>query len=199
MPQPNSACDNSVRGRDPQAAIAAERALSLLRHVHVVVGGIVDHAGDDLALALERDRDGEDRDGVQEVGRRVERVDMPGVALVGSLDPSAFLHHEAVARTRLGELFVKRLLRALVGETDEIARPLHRHLQLARSRRNRASTPRPALIAALVITVIRAERIMAGSRGAAERRRFRGCAAAEATEGSGSVDDRGARRQVRAR
>ena len=116
---------------DPEAAIAAKRALPLLGDKHVVVGRIVDHAGHDLPVALKRNRNGEERDRVQKVGRRVERIDMPGVALVGALDPPALLHDEAVAGARLGEFRIEGLLGAIIRETDEIARPLHRHLQFA--------------------------------------------------------------------
>ena len=68
---------------------------------------------------------------MQEVGRRIERIDVPSVTLIGSLDASALLHDEAIARTRLGEIVIEGLLRALVGKTDKVARPLHRHLQFA--------------------------------------------------------------------
>ena len=131
MPQPNSACDKSARAGYSQAAIAAERSLPLLRDVHGVVGRIVDEASHDLPLALERDRNREMRNRMQKVGRRVERVDVPGVALVGAFDPPAFLHDEAVTGARLLEFLIERLFRALVGEADEIAWPLHRHLQFA--------------------------------------------------------------------
>ena len=116
---------------DPEAPVAAERALPLLGHIHLVVGGIIDDAGDDLPLALEPDRDREHRNRVQKVGRRVERIDVPGVAFVSPLDPAALLQHETVARTRFGELLIEGLFRPLVRKTDEVARTLHRHLQLA--------------------------------------------------------------------
>src|SRR5271155_4230430 len=56
---------------------------------------------------------------------------MPGMTLVGPFNPSALLHDETIARTRLGELVIEGLLRALVGKTDKVAWPLHRHLQFA--------------------------------------------------------------------
>src|ERR1700729_10266 len=68
---------------------------------------------------------------MQEVGRRIERIDVPGVTLIGPLDASALLQDEAIARTRLGEFVVKGLLSALVSQTDKVTRPLHRHLQFA--------------------------------------------------------------------
>src|ERR1700733_8471768 len=68
---------------------------------------------------------------MQEVGRRIERIDVPGVALIGPLDPSALLQDEAIARTRLGEFVAKGLLSALISQTDKVTRSLHRHLQFA--------------------------------------------------------------------
>ena len=56
---------------------------------------------------------------------------MPGVTLVGSLDASALLQNEAIPGARLGEIVMEALLRALVGKTDKVARPFHRHLQFA--------------------------------------------------------------------
>ena len=117
--------------RHAQPAVAAKGSLALLGHVHVVVRRIVDNAGDDLPFALQRDRDCEQRDRVQEVRRRIERIDVPGVALIGPLDAPAFLQDEAIARARLGKLLVEALFRALVGKTDKVARSLHRHLQFA--------------------------------------------------------------------
>ena len=89
-----------------QAAIAAERPLPFFCDEHVVVRRIVDDAGYDLPLTLERNRNGEKRDRVQEVGCRIERIDMPSVTLVGAFDAPALLHHEAVAWARLGEVRV---------------------------------------------------------------------------------------------
>ena len=66
---------------DPEPAIAAERPLPLLRNVHLITGRIVDDAGDDLSLALEPNRNREQRNRVQEIRRRIERIDMPGVTL----------------------------------------------------------------------------------------------------------------------
>ena len=58
------------------------------------------------ALALQADRDRELRNAVQEVGGAVERIDDPGVGLVGALAIAAFLADEAVTRPRLGEICV---------------------------------------------------------------------------------------------
>ena len=82
------------------------------------------------ALALERDRDGELRNAVQEIGGAVERIDDPGVGLVGALALAAFLAEKAVAGPRLGQFGIQRLLGAAVGGGDEIGRALERDLQV---------------------------------------------------------------------
>src|SRR5271168_677442 len=120
----NAAAEERLRQLSPprysKAAIAAERPLSSLGDEHVVVRRIVNDAGHDLPLAFQRNRNGEMRDRVQKVGRRIERIDMPGVTLVGSFDAPALLHDEAVAWTRPGEIRVEALLGPLVGKTDKI-------------------------------------------------------------------------------
>ena len=130
----DAAADHAVRQlaprRDAQAAVVEIGALAALGDEELVCRRVVDHAGDEVALALERDRDREDRDAVQEVGGAVERVDVPGVALVGALDGAAFLHDEAVAGPRLRELLEQRGLGLLVGGGDEVARALDRDLQV---------------------------------------------------------------------
>jgi len=40
---------------------------------------------------------------MQEICRRVERIDVPGVTLVGAFNAPALLHHETVAGTGPGE------------------------------------------------------------------------------------------------
>ena len=115
---------------DAQPLVVEEGALAALGDVELVIGGIVDHAGDDRALALQADRNREMRDAVQEVGGAVERIDDPGVALVVALAGAAFLADEAVTRPRLGEVGVEHFLGALVGQRDEIGRSLQRHLKV---------------------------------------------------------------------
>ena len=115
---------------DAQALIVEEGALAALGDVEFVIGGIVDHAGDHRALALQPDRNRKLRNAVQEVGGAVERIDDPGVGLVVAFAGAAFLADEAVTRPRLGEVGVEHLLGAPVGHGDEIGRPLQRHLQI---------------------------------------------------------------------
>ena len=76
------------------------------------------------------DGNAELRNAVQEIGGAVERIDDPGVRLVGAFAAAAFLADEAVARTRLVEFRVERLLGAAVGGGDEIRRAFERNLQL---------------------------------------------------------------------
>ena len=115
---------------DADALIVEEGALAAFGDEQIVIGGIIDQAGDDRAAALERDRDREVRNAVQEIGRAVERVDDPAMGLVAAFVRAAFLAEEAVIGPRLGELFAHDLLGALVGRGDEIARALERDLQL---------------------------------------------------------------------
>ena len=124
MPLAITASSSFLRAGDAQALVVEEGALALLGQEQSSLAGIVDHAGDDLALALQGDGDREVRDAVQEVGGAVERIDDPGVGLVGALDLAALFAEEAVAGPRLGELARRWLPRPLVGGGDEIAGPL---------------------------------------------------------------------------
>ena len=84
-PQANTASDEVAASRDAQPLVIEERALAALGGEQFVGDRIVDHPGDHRALALEPDRNAELRNAVQEIGRTVERIDDPGVGLVGSL------------------------------------------------------------------------------------------------------------------
>ena len=70
------------------------------------------------------------RNAVQEVGGAVERVDIPGVAFVRTVDPAAFLADERVAGARSHQFVAQCLLGLAVGGGDEIRRPLDGDLQL---------------------------------------------------------------------
>src|SRR6185312_2608915 len=115
---------------DADALLVEERALAALGKKHLVVGRIVDQPGDDDAVALERDRDRELWNAVQEVRGAIERIDDPRVRLVGALAAAAFLAEEAVAGTRLDQFLIERFLGAAVGGGDEIRWTLERDLQL---------------------------------------------------------------------
>src|SRR6266481_6107967 len=115
---------------DPQPLIVEEGALATLGDIEVVIGRIVDQAGDHGALALQADRNREVRDAVQEVRGAVERIDDPGVALVVAYAGPAFLADEAITRPRPGEVGVQHLLGAPVGHGDEIGGPFQRYLKV---------------------------------------------------------------------
>ena len=83
---------------DADAPVVEEGALAAFGDEQVVVRRIVGQRRDDGAVALERDRDGEVRNAVQEIGGAVERVDDPAMTLVGAGAGAAFLAEEAVVR-----------------------------------------------------------------------------------------------------
>ena len=111
------------------ALIVEERAFALLGNEHLLVRRIVDQAGDHGAFALERNRDGEVRDAVQEIGGAIERIDDPRMRLVGAFAAAAFLTEKAVARPCLHQLCVEGFFGATVGGRHEIGRALQRDLQ----------------------------------------------------------------------
>src|SRR5437762_5984043 len=76
---------------DAQPLVVEERALAALGDVQFVIGGIVDHAGNDGVFASKADRDRKLRDAVQEIGGAVQGIDDPGVGLVGAFAAAAFL------------------------------------------------------------------------------------------------------------
>ena len=115
---------------DAQPLVVEEGALAALGDVEIVIGRIVDQAGDNGALALQADRNRELRDAVQEVGGAVERIDDPGVALVVAFADAALFADEAVTRPRLGEVGVQHLLGAPVGHGDEIGGAFQRDLEI---------------------------------------------------------------------
>jgi hypothetical protein len=67
---------------------------------------------------------------VQEVGRAVERVDVPAMALVGTFDDPAFFHDEAEIGAGLLQGVAQDLLGLPVRGRDEIARTLARDLEI---------------------------------------------------------------------
>ena len=116
--------------RDPDAPVVEEGALAALGGEHLVAGRIVDEASDQLAVAFERDGDGEERDAVQEIGGAVERIDDEAVGAVGAFHLAMLLEQKPVARTGAGQLLVQDLLGAGVGGADEVGRAFERDLKL---------------------------------------------------------------------
>jgi hypothetical protein len=84
---------------DAQALIVEEGALAAFGDIELVIGGIVDDAGNDGSFALKSDRDRKLRNAVQEVGGAVERIDDPGVGLVVARARAAFLADKALERS----------------------------------------------------------------------------------------------------
>ena len=116
--------------RDPQTAIVHVGALALFGSEQLVARRIVNDAGDELALALQTDRDSKHRIGMQEVRRAVEWIDDPAMRRVGADHFAALFHQEAVARTCLGKLLENDVLGLVVGGGHEIGRTFDRDLQL---------------------------------------------------------------------
>src|SRR5262249_27047284 len=86
--------------------------------------------GGDLVLAQKRDRDRKDGEAMQEIGCPVERIDDPGVTLVGPADLAAFFEDKAIAGPCLAQSVNEDFLGPAVGRRDEIARPLDRDLEI---------------------------------------------------------------------
>ena len=114
----------SLARRDADAPVVEVGALAAFGGEHLVVDRIVDQAGDDRAFALERDRDREMRNAVQEIRRAVERIDDPGVGLVVARLVAAFLAEKAVAGASLGQFGAQDIFGSPVGRADEIRRAL---------------------------------------------------------------------------
>src|ERR1700716_3904906 len=92
---------------DAQPLVVQEGALAALGNVELVIGGVIDQPGYDSAFALQAGRNRKWRKAVQEIRGAVERIDDPGVALVGAFAGAAFLADEAVARPCLGEILIE--------------------------------------------------------------------------------------------
>src|SRR5262249_8749719 len=115
---------------DADALVIEERTLAALGDKHLVIGRIVDEAGDHGAIALERDRDGEMRNGMEEIGGAVERIDNPAMGLVGALMRAALFAKKAIIGARFRKFLAHNRLGAAVGGGHKIARALQRNLEL---------------------------------------------------------------------
>ena len=159
MPVAITASASLLRRGDPQAPVVEEGAGAALGDIEFVDDRIVDDAGDDLALALERQRDGEDRDAVEEIGGAVERIDDPAVGLVAAGDLAAFLGEEAVAGPRLGSSAISISSARWSAAETKSPGPFSETCRFSTSPKSRAR-PRPALSTALTMTLSRAVRAM---------------------------------------
>src|SRR6187455_3174815 len=113
---------------DPDAAIVEKGAFALFGGKGFLIGRIEDESRNQLAFALERDRDGEDWNAMEEIGGAVEWIDDPAMAAVAAFDIAALLHQEAVAWTRAGKFGEENLLGAVVRGADEVGRTFERDL-----------------------------------------------------------------------
>src|SRR3712207_4455060 len=84
----------------------------------------------DLAAILDRDRDGEVRDAVEEVRGAVERIDDPARLALVARDLALLLEQEAEVGARLAQDVSDRPLGGAVGVRHEIRRALARDLEL---------------------------------------------------------------------
>ena len=116
--------------RDPDAPVVEIGTCPLLGHEQLVAQRIEDDARHDLAVLLERDRDGPVRQGVKEIGGAVDRVDDPAIVLRAAGHGPALLHEKAPVRPGFLEIFADHLLGPPIGRRDEVARALDRDLKL---------------------------------------------------------------------
>ena len=97
---------------------------------HLVGDRIEDEGGDKLALALQRDGDGELRNAVQEIRGAVDGIDDEAVRLVLAFDGARLFDQKAITGPRLAQLLDENAFGALVGGGDEIGGAFARHLQI---------------------------------------------------------------------
>jgi len=79
---------------------------------------------------LDRDRNREVWNAVEEVGRAVERIDDPPRLRRVAFDHAPFLEQHSPVGPRIAQLLDQGRLRPLVGHRDEVGGTLLRHLQL---------------------------------------------------------------------
>jgi hypothetical protein len=108
----------------------SQAAGALFGPEHLVLGGVVDHGADDLALVFQRDRDRPVRQAVQEVGGAVQRIDDPAPGRVLAPVLAGFLAQPAIGRAAAQQIFLDHPLGLAVGLGHEIARTLGRDLQV---------------------------------------------------------------------
>ena len=160
MPQPISAIGEVAARGHAQPPVVLVGALPFLGDKHVAVRRIMDETSDDLAFARKSDRDREYWQAVQEIGGSVERIDEPGVALVGAFDLGRFPPSRTHSRAAPSLNSSWRIFSALrsAAETKSPG-PFTETCRFSTSPKSRFK-PRPALRAAAVITFISADLIM---------------------------------------
>src|SRR5580698_4218504 len=94
-------------------------ATSLLGGKEFVASGIVNDAGDALALVLECHGNAEEGKAVGKVGGAVERVDVPAVVAAG-VQQAAFLAEDIVRRPVLAQALANEGFGFAVGDGDQV-------------------------------------------------------------------------------
>src|SRR5437660_11641444 len=79
----NQALFDAAHSRNMTGAAVQERSASLFRREHLIPAGIVNNAGDSLALVFQRNRDAKYRVTVSEVGGAIQRVNIPAEVASG--------------------------------------------------------------------------------------------------------------------
>src|SRR6185503_3774191 len=133
--RPDHAVGKLAPGGHTQPRIVKPGAPALFGPETLVGQRLVDEPVADFRAAigaslLDRDRDGEMRNSVEEIGRSIERVDDPARLCWIALDRSTFLQQHAPIGPRIAKLLDNRLLGAFVGHGDEVRRPLAADLKL---------------------------------------------------------------------
>jgi len=109
---------------DAQAAIVEKGAGTPFGGEQFIHDRIVDKRSGQLTLALQCDRNGEDRQAMHEVRGSIERVDDPAMLIVGSVDRTGFFHQESVSGPRFFQFAMDNFLSLAIGRGDKIGRPL---------------------------------------------------------------------------
>ena len=150
-------------GGDAQPPLVEPGAPALFRPEALVGQRVVDQAVADLAPALaaglgllDRDRDGEMGDAVEEVGGAVDRIDDPARLGRIALDRAAFLEQQAPVRAGVAQLLDQVCSACLSAMETKSAGPLRLTWSCSTSPKSRRSRG-AALRAARVMTVMRPE------------------------------------------
>ena len=107
------------RVRDRERAVVDGRAVTALGHEELVPRGVVDDAEHHVALDLERDRDGEDRQAVRIVRRPVQGIDDPAAPRAAGRRPR-LLGEDGIAGERAPEAIDDQRLAARVHLRHEV-------------------------------------------------------------------------------
>src|SRR5258706_5081131 len=116
---------------DPKAPrVVYKGTLAALGCVEIASRGIIDEACHKFTFPFERDRDRKERNAVKKIRGAVERIDNPGVRLVGAFHKPAFLHEKAIAMTCPAQFIIEDGLCAMIGGGHEVGRPFDADLEM---------------------------------------------------------------------